>query len=530
MDERELYLLLAQFLAASPLARTAAALEEELADQGLLGVHVDWRGGETRLTLAGASGCLPDLWKAGNAHAPHLVNLLTAYLALSGGGSNGEAAGGSLLAPVPPSLAPRLAPQTGEERRLRGGLDAAQRRAGAAQRFQLLKEFRLGTVALVTARADLRAAHRDLATLKALGADLAAAAPAAAVPIEAAPAAAVPIEANSAPGLPYDVVFTEDRLGLTIIPDPNLGLPVVTAVAFKRAWPRVGDRIAHVCGFQLSGRPNAQQRAIQLISSAPRPVVVGFVTTGPSATAAAALLPPETAAATAARRQANEVRRRQASLLAEAAALTKAVGDLEAKQSRALAQTAEKPAAGLAAPRLKLSAGPGTDAAETPSSLVGEGCRLGSAVHGLRSLLGERGAARPLPSLPRLLAARAVTGNSPRARRAAAAAAGALSAGPLPSWAGSCSAGAGAADSKALFARYRPCKVLNGHGVSEVYCVAFDATGKFVVTGADDALVKVLNNKSKKVQHSKACCATTRHPSYYRLQYHLLTSILFVLL
>jgi len=34
-------------------------------------------------------------------------------------------------------------------------------------------------------------------------------------------------------------------------------------------------------------------------------------------------------------------------------------------------------------------------------------------------------------------------------------------------------------------------KVLNGHGISEVYCVAFDQTGQFLCSGADDFIVKV---------------------------------------
>ena len=45
--------------------------------------------------------------------------------------------------------------------------------------------------------------------------------------------------------------------------------------------------------------------------------------------------------------------------------------------------------------------------------------------------------------------------------------------------------------------RFELGKVLNGHGISEVYCVAFDHTGQFVCSGADDFIVKVWPDKAR---------------------------------
>ena len=44
---------------------------------------------------------------------------------------------------------------------------------------------------------------------------------------------------------------------------------------------------------------------------------------------------------------------------------------------------------------------------------------------------------------------------------------------------------------KLLHGRFRAPKVLNGHRFFSVFCVAFDHTGRFLVTGADDTFIKV---------------------------------------
>ena len=51
--------------------------------------------------------------------------------------------------------------------------------------------------------------------------------------------------------------------------------------------------------------------------------------------------------------------------------------------------------------------------------------------------------------------------------------------------------GVGGAGGRLLARRYDQGKVLNGHGFHEVYCVTFDQTGRYAVTGADDMIVKV---------------------------------------
>ena len=58
------------------------------------------------------------------------------------------------------------------------------------------------------------------------------------------------------------------------------------------------------------------------------------------------------------------------------------------------------------------------------------------------------------------------------------------------------------ASTRVVYARWKPLKELNGHQNETVFCVSFDPSGRIVVTGADDGLVKIWSAHSMRLLHT----------------------------
>jgi hypothetical protein len=105
-------------------------------------------------------------------------------------------------------------------------------------------------------------------------------APAAPVPL--APAAAAPTP--RADGT-YDVVFTHPSLGLDLLADEAnvLALPVVSSVPPGSRHPTAGHALVSINGLLLHGAHDPYAKAIDLITSAGRPITIGFAAATPAA-------------------------------------------------------------------------------------------------------------------------------------------------------------------------------------------------------------------------------------------------------
>jgi hypothetical protein len=53
-----------------------------------------------------------------------------------------------------------------------------------------------------------------------------------------------------------------------------------------------------------------------------------------------------------------------------------------------------------------------------------------------------------------------------------------------------------------LYTRFKKVRTLNGHLAHPVYCLNFDMTGRFIVTGSDDRLIKIWARDSGRLLHT----------------------------
>ena len=75
----------------------------------------------------------------------------------------------------------------------------------------------------------------------------------------------------------YDVVFTGPRLGMGLLAaDLPHELPVVSAAPADQPLPNVNHKIVAVNGYQLAGSPDTYSKAVEIISTAGRPVTITF--------------------------------------------------------------------------------------------------------------------------------------------------------------------------------------------------------------------------------------------------------------
>lgn len=94
-----------------------------------------------------------------------------------------------------------------------------------------------------------------------------------------------PADALSAlpPSGAYAVVFENSKLGLGLqAGDDPRDLPIVSSAPTAQALPRVGDLLESVNGITIAGSPDCYEQAIELITSAGRPVTLGFLPAPPT--------------------------------------------------------------------------------------------------------------------------------------------------------------------------------------------------------------------------------------------------------
>jgi len=93
----------------------------------------------------------------------------------------------------------------------------------------------------------------------------------------------------------YEVVFPNSKLGLGLVGDEHnsRGMPVVSEAPPGFNLPIAGHVLISVNGVSLEGAPDPYSKAVDLITSAGRPVTIGFSATPPQVTAPPALPTPE---------------------------------------------------------------------------------------------------------------------------------------------------------------------------------------------------------------------------------------------
>jgi|MDSY01.2.fsa_nt_gb hypothetical protein len=474
--DAELYFLIAKFLASrSETTQSAATLKKELARHEVLGRRTDWRGGSTSATYGDVDARFPSvpddqlvrvlggyLEAASRPQAlatvdsivvnPRALDVASASSSSSSpsssfSSSSSTSAAASLLLPAPGSLGARSAPAPGAERQLAARTEAVRREAVLEERRRLARVHRDTVAALAAKRGEL---HRARGELRGAAAALAASAASQYDLTGGAPAKNGGGGGGGGGSNAGGGADGEEEEGA----DPDVVLETPAATAWRRRHNEATRR-----SFELSRRVDELAAAVAALQERRARIETGRSGGGDGTRVGG---------------YATTLRSALSSLQA---------GEFAGMISPPPPSSPVRGGASLAS--LLRSPRPAWQRSLTglltATSLRGR--RLAGFSKGARSFRGNSGGGGGGLSDDTATSGGGASGSASESS-------GALPPSALTAVRGG-SHGVGGAGGRLLARRYDQGKVLNGHGFHEVYCVTFDQTGRYAVTGADDMIVKV---------------------------------------